>query len=720
MFAALPTAYLVMTPDLVMVDANKAYEVLSGRTRDEIVGRYVFDVFPPTPGALDERGENPLQLSFERARDTGDVDQMPLFAYDIEDPATGQMVPRVWSLISAPVFDEHGRTRLLLQRVEDVTSYVDERDSLDAEREQGTVWQRRFEVVEADLFVRAQELRAALQAQGIATRRLSGLAEAALQLAAAETLADLTETVVRAALVAFGADGGAIAVRDEDAGVLRLTITESLGEQTRRQFAELPLDSSLPAAESARSGSTVLLPDRAAGIAWSPDMARVYEATGRQRWASVPMQVGDRVIGALVASWTEPHEFDADEVDLLAAFAAQYAQALDRLQVRAAEQRAAAVSRQLSETLQRSLLTDPPEPEDLQIAVRYRPASAEAQIGGDWYDAFLTESGDTTLVVGDVTGHDRNAAATMGQVRNVLRGVAQNVSASPARVLSALDRTLRHLEVDTLATAVLAQVHRNGHDQWSLGWSNAGHPPPLLLLPDGTAVLLQREPDLLLGLVPQTPRGDHEVELPAGATVLLFTDGLIERRGELLDDGLERLRSTAAALHGLDVEALCDALLEPLGDDAQDDIALLALRVSSARTQVGRQAPAELAYAESAELVLAPDPGAVREARQVVRQTCHAAGVDSDTCDSAVLLTSETVTNAFVHGRSEARLSVHANAGTVLVEVGDDNSRHPALVTQDAEALDGRGIALLEALATAWGVREEPYGKVVWFEVGPG
>jgi serine phosphatase RsbU (regulator of sigma subunit) len=506
---------------------------------------------------------------------------MPLFHYDVLDLATGQLQHRVWSLISAPVLDEQGRTQLVLQRVEDVSEYVAERDRLaEQARGQGLA---QLELVEADLFARAQELRAALAAQETTTRRLAGLAQVALQLAAAESITDLTETVAGAGLTALGADGGAVGVRDDERGVVRVTVTEGLGEDARRQFGVLAGDSRLPAAWVARTGASLLLGDREAGLAWSPEMAGVYETTGRHAWVAVPLRVGERLLGSLVAGWTEERDFPQDEIDLLEAFAAQCAQALARLQELTAERHAAEAGRQLSETLQRSLLTEPPALANLEIAVRYRPASIGAEIGGDWYDAFETSSGELTLVVGDVTGHDRNAAAVMAQLRNVLRGVAQTVLAPPGQVLTALDTALRHLQVRSLATAVLAQVRQDAA-QASAGtcavrWSSAGHPAPLLLLPDGTATLLEHRADLLLGLLPETRRADHDLLLPPRATLLLYTDGLVERRGEDLDIGTERLRTTAAPLGGLPVEQLCNALLDRLGADLDDDVALLALRV---------------------------------------------------------------------------------------------------------------------------------------------
>lgn len=130
-----------------------------------------------------------------------------------------------------------------------------------------------------------------------------------------------------------------------------------------------------------------------------------------------------------------------------------------------------------------------------------------------------------------------------------------------------------------------------------------------------------------------------------------------------------------------------------------------------------------MTLSEPARLTLAPDRAAVRQARAFVNDRCREAGLDDDLCDSAMLLVSETVTNAFIHGRSEARLTVtatgpHSRPG-LRVEVGDDNSRHPHPVAQDDDALDGRGLAILEMLSARWGVRDEAYGKTVWFELQP-
>jgi serine phosphatase RsbU (regulator of sigma subunit) len=239
----------------------------------------------------------------------------------------------------------------------------------------------------------------------------------------------------------------------------------------------------------------------------------------------------------------------------------------------------------MAETLQRSLLTEPPQQDHLRVVVRYLPATHGQAIGGDWFDAFVTPDGATSVVIGDVTGHDQDAVASMGQLRNILRGVAYTLEEPPAAVLSALDRTLRGMRVDTLATVVLARIEQTTEDARRglrrFRWSNAGHLPPLLLLPHGTAELLRRPANLLLGLDPTARRVDHHVPLPPAATVVMYTDGLVERRGELLDHGLERLRAAARDLATLPLDELCDALLDRLAPVRDDDIAVAAVRADA-------------------------------------------------------------------------------------------------------------------------------------------
>ena len=577
LFAGLPTAYLVMDLDLVIVEVNDAYLRLLGHRREDLVGRWVFDAFPPTPDALDEQGRNPVQVSFETARDSGQPDVLPLIQYDVVLPESGEVVQRYWSLVSAPLRDTTGQVALVVQHVEDVTDYVQEREG---QRAQVRLGQERVLAVEADLFTRLEQLRQAQHARDETARRLASVNEVALALTAADSVQDLEQIVIGRGMDVLGADGGAVTSRAGDGG-WRSTVNDALGEHVQVKYGHVPFDSSLPACQAARTGQRIELPSTAVGLVDFPDMAAVYAETGRRGWVFLPLTVGDECLGSLAVSWVEERSLLRDELDLLEGFAAQCAQTLSRLQSRDAERRAAAADRRMSETLQRSLLTDPVQPDHLQIAVRYLAAVDDAQVGGDWYDAFLTRNGTTSLVIGDVSGHDRDAAATMGQLRNLVRGIGYAIGEPPATVLTQLDQALRDLGVEALATVVLAQIEQDPTAQAAglrvVRWTNAGHPPPLLLHADGRAELLTTEPDLLLGLHPGSERTDHQATLLPGTTVLLYTDGLIERRDASIDDGLHWLVHAVQDLAGLPLEQLCDRLLSQVGD-VGDDVALLAVR----------------------------------------------------------------------------------------------------------------------------------------------
>ncbi|RKS71423.1 serine phosphatase RsbU (regulator of sigma subunit) [Motilibacter peucedani] len=729
LFDQLPTAYLVLSRDLVVLTANAALLRLTGRSLGELVGRPLFELFPPAPDRLEADGTNPLQTSFERVRDTGRAERLSVVHYDLPD-ASGALRRRYWSLVNAPVLDPGGRCVLLAQCVEDVTDYVLDRAAREGVEPPATgpaevtTSRRSVEAVEADLVRRAEELRGALEAERTASRRLAGFAGAVLQLALADTVDDLVDKVLASGLAALAAEGGALALRDDARGVVRLTTSGYPGAAQRT--VELPLDADVPAARAARTGELVVLGDRAAGLAWSPHMAELYATSGQEAWIALPLRVGDRVLGSIAASWAQPRTFGPEETGLLVAFAAQCAQALERLEVRLAEQQVATLVRQMSETLQRSLLTEPQQPEDLRIVVRYRPAAEQVQVGGDWYDAFRTRDGSTSLVVGDVAGHDRDAAALMGQVRNLLRGVAYTLPGPPSSVLGVVDAAMRDLEVGALATALLAKlepVEEAGDDAAGgvsvLRWANAGHLPPLVLGADGAVRLLDDDPDLLLGLDPDSPRTDRRHVLHPGSTVLLYTDGLVERRGRSLDDGLAWLAAAAARLADLDPEDLCDALLAEVAGTAEDDIALLAL---SARPAGPARADATSAPGRSSVVVafserFAPDAAVLRTVRRLVTHHLELRGMGERALEGAIAV-SELAANAVLHARTEFEVRVLDLPDGVRVEVHDGSSTMPLPGPLGAEAMSGRGLQLLEQATDRWGVDPRPGdGKTVWFEM---
>jgi GAF domain-containing protein/PAS domain-containing protein len=238
----------------------------------------------------------------------------------------------------------------------------------------------------------------------------------------------------------------------------------------------------------------------------------------------------------------------------------------------------------LAAELQHSLLTEPPENEQTEVVVRYVAAAEEAQVGGDWYDAFLQADGGMVLVIGDVMGHDTRAAAAMGQLRALLRGIGYTTGTGAAEMLSRLDEAIEGLQVRTTATVLVVRVEPRAPDDTGparLCWSNAGHPPAIVVPPVGGAVALEKEdPDLLLGVLAHTEREETSAVLEPGGTLLLYTDGLIERRGESLDRGIATLTAAVDRLAGLPLSVMCDRLLaELLPEDNEDDVALVAVRL---------------------------------------------------------------------------------------------------------------------------------------------
>lgn len=236
--------------------------------------------------------------------------------------------------------------------------------------------------------------------------------------------------------------------------------------------------------------------------------------------------------------------------------------------------------REVSRILQEALLTELPEPDDLHLVARYVPNTATDQVGGDWYDAVALPSGATMVAVGDVVGHDINAAASMGQLRGLLRALAWDRQESPSALLARVERAMSGLKLDTLATAVLARIEGPGAGGVrSLCWSNAGHPPPILVSDDGTVEVLETRNDLPLGAGTGLSRSDHVHALTPGSILILYTDGLIERRDRPRDRGIGRLAEAIRRHHRLPLERLLDEVIRIAGDAPDDDIAVLAISV---------------------------------------------------------------------------------------------------------------------------------------------
>lgn len=333
-------------------------------------------------------------------------------------------------------------------------------------------------------------------------------------------------------------------------------------DDVRARAAEL-VDSEL-----APSYATLLLPD-------DPEPSQPFAAV-----VAAPLVHDDAVLGTLLLAWDAPHPLEPSDqltVTTLAGFAAQAMDRALRLQYRTG----------VAHQLQQAMLTSLPDVPGLDMAACYHPADSREHVGGDWYDAaFIPDPqrpGDEILAVcvGDVVGHTLAAASLMGQVRAMLRQAAwDHPGEPPSHALTALELATAGLGLPAAGTAVLAHLRRTETGRWSMTWSNAGHPPPVLLRPDGGTLLLEGH-DILFGhpRLRPGPRCDHHQLLDAGSTLFLYTDGLVERRGHDVDEGIDRLRRLLSDLHGRPPAEMVDTAVEVLGVDARDDVVAFAIHL---------------------------------------------------------------------------------------------------------------------------------------------
>ncbi|WP_282944472.1 SpoIIE family protein phosphatase [Cellulomonas endometrii] len=375
------------------------------------------------------------------------------------------------------------------------------------------------------------------------------------------------------------------------------THAEASFEALVARYADLRLEALEPTSylhEALNTGRLVTARDATNAISGvlSGEARSVLRSLAPETAYAIPMRARGKTIGAITLFLDKGRpELDDEDLTLLTQIADRAGVALENARLYEGQ-------RGMAASLQHALLTQPVEPDDLDVVVRYVPAAAAAEVGGDWYDAFMQRDGSTNLVIGDVIGHDTRAAAAMSQFRTLLRGIAYTTGASPAKVLEDLDEAVNALDVGSMATAVVLRLEQSPEERrrgvTRLRWSNAGHPPPVLIYPNGTVhELAAGNPDLLLGLRAQSHRSDTVRTVARGATVLLFTDGLVERRGEHLRLGYARLyqhverlvpaAQARAAVHGrFDTAFLVDELLTAMTEERapEDDVAMLAVHLS--------------------------------------------------------------------------------------------------------------------------------------------
>ncbi|MEU2318078.1 SpoIIE family protein phosphatase [Streptomyces althioticus] len=344
-------------------------------------------------------------------------------------------------------------------------------------------------------------------------------------------------------------------------------------------MAPVPAESPMPLSRALRGvSSTIAGPEtyeRSPDSGIAVEQRKLFEATGMHSAAIAPIRGLREVLGALTLGRSERADaFSPADLTLLEDITRRAGLTLDNARLYQRQ-------RKVAETMQRYLLPQLPRVPGLEMTSRYLPAPDASHVGGDWYDAFSLGDGNTALVIGDVSGHDLDAAAGMAQLRNVLRSYAwSSLDEPPGGVVERVDRAVLRITDVTMATLVLAFLGTDEEGRWTLRWTNAGHPPPLLVTREGVAGYLTDGGGMLLGTATDRPRADGSTVLPPGSTLVLYTDGLIEAPSHSIDEGLERLRRHAAALAHRPVGEFTDELLHRARPaDNDDDVALLAVRV---------------------------------------------------------------------------------------------------------------------------------------------
>ncbi|MDT0306318.1 SpoIIE family protein phosphatase [Streptomyces sp. DSM 44917] len=545
---------------------NPQAERLVGRRARSMTGQDFHDLLHRRPdGSLAPRDECPLMAVAER----GEVVRVDTDSFLHAD---GSLLPVSWS--GAPVTSE-GRTLGVVTMVADATEAQATRDHLGSQ------------------LAAMEDLTARLTLVGEITEVLTQTLEAE------EALNRLGRLLIHRL-----ADWAAVDLRIGDDEVRRVAVVGPQGRDAGQEggqgtLSAIPEASRSVLARVLRGGEAVLLgPEEIAAPPDSP-LAVVHttflHALGAVSAVVVPLSTPRQVMGALTVARTDPgRPFREDELPLFKDIGRRAGLAIDNARLFERQ-------RDIAATMQRHLLPSLPDIHPLEVTTRYRPAPRGSQVGGDWYDAIVLPGHRIALAIGDVVGHDLSAAAGMAQLRNMLRIMAWDRAEPPGVIVDRLDEAMSSITDVLMATLILARIERAGPgegpggggsggeepaegERWTMRWASAGHPPPLLVTPEGGARYLEQGQALLLGarMGDTGPRRDGVAELPPGSTLLLYTDGLVELTGSDLDTGLNRLRrhATALASHGLD--DFCDQILDRMPPGGADDIAMVALRVPGA------------------------------------------------------------------------------------------------------------------------------------------
>ena len=501
------------------------------------------------------------------------------------------------------------------------------------------------------------------------------------------------------------ADSCSVQVPGEN-GLVRLDVREPRPEPSARPTNPtggppdvLPFSSDTPAAVAFRTGRTQLAPLHDESGA---------DPTGIATALAVPLTANGEVIGVMTFVDGPGRLFEADDVSLATEVASRAGVALSN---------ATRFQREhvVADVLQRAVLPDSlPEVGGLLFDAEYRAGVAGTYAGGDWYDVFELDDDAVFFSVGDVMGKGAPAAALMGQVRSAIRAYAV-AGLSPTEVLSSLDRLFDTLIEDRVVTAVVGTITPS---TGRVVLSNAGHPPPLVVRADGSATFCPMQRTLLIAAgLSGAPRPRDEVVLERGDSLIMYSDGLIERRGEVITSGMERLADTAMVVARAgwpDHPAVTFASMLTV-EERTDDVVVLCLSYTGVSEERLTDPPVGTTRDGMSTLHLEPVVESTPVARHWV--AAHLRDLPSEVTGCAALLTSELVTNAVLHAGTPLCITLHILRDRIRVDVADGNASFPTIKEYGNDAATGRGLTLFNSLASNWGVQAVDGGKIVWFEL---
>lgn len=524
-----------------------------------------------------------------------------------------------------------------------------------------------------------------------------GLVQLDSALQTTDSVYGILAAVLNSSFGSGDAAAGTIGVLDGE-GNVRFEYAGAITAEMRDRYHVAALDSPLVGVDVLRSGEPMIVPD-------TFKLPLRYEHAVKDTAATVracvvhPLRSSDgRVIGVLTLIWPTPRQFDSAELDMFRGTAELAQSALDRVRVNAREHRIAVDFQEHLLELDRSSTA-------AVVAAVYQPAGEAMRVGGDWYSVTPLDAPDKiALSVGDVVGHGLNAAIVMSRLRAAVAASALT-TAEPAAVLGTLDRYAGSVAGARCATVAYALVDAGAG---SVSYICAGHPHPLLVCPDGQAVLLEsgRRPPVAIQ-DERTADVTASVDLPPGSMILLYTDGLLERAGESLDEGFARLKAAAGDCANLPVEAVCAELLRRMAPPTgyRDDVVVLAVRPTHAT-------------ASSFAAVVPAAPAQVPIVRDRLRNWLSEIAVDPIRRHDILLAAGETVTNAIEHGSlNEPRRTVSVEAfvrqETVAITVGDSGRWAGDSSASLRSRGRGRGLTLISALADRVDTVRTPSGTRV-------